>query len=149
MSDQISLLRAAAHPDNTDGVTATTPTMRYRPEKCEFPIHIGLFFDGTRNKPGLGRSRTGRSNRNWRGRRTATSRVCSARILAFFSAYCHDSYAGFTPFDVSGAINWMASRNAPWEGGGYLQYRTRYAGESLRLAMLETYPQDEEAAAAA
>lgn len=69
--------------------------------------------------------------------------------LAFFSTYCHDSYAGFTPFDVSGAINWMASRNAPWEGGGYLQYRTRYAGESLRLAMLEAYPQDEEAAAAA
>lgn len=69
--------------------------------------------------------------------------------LAFFSAYCHDSYAGFTPFNVSGAINWMASRNAPWEGGGYLQYRTRYAGESLRLAMLEAYPQDGETAAAA
>ena len=49
MSDQISLLRAAAHPDNTDGVTATSPTMRYRPEKCEFPIYIGVFFDGTRN----------------------------------------------------------------------------------------------------
>ena len=55
MSDQISLLRAAAHPDNTDGVTATTPTMRYRPEKCEFPIHIGLFFDGTRNNQDCGR----------------------------------------------------------------------------------------------
>lgn len=49
MSDQISLLRAAAHPGNTDGVTATSPTMRYRPEKCEFPIHIGVFFDCTRN----------------------------------------------------------------------------------------------------
>ena len=49
MSDQISLLRAAAHPGNTDGVTATIPTMRYRPERCEFPIHVGVFFDGTRN----------------------------------------------------------------------------------------------------
>ena len=49
MSDQISLLRAPAHPGNTEGVTATTSTTRYRPEKCEFAIHIGVFFDGTRN----------------------------------------------------------------------------------------------------
>ena len=41
MSEQICLLRAAAHPGNTEGVTATTPTLRYRPEKCEFPIHMG------------------------------------------------------------------------------------------------------------
>lgn len=70
--------------------------------------------------------------------------------LAFFSAYCHDSFAGFTPFATARAISWIASRNAPWESGGYLRYRTRYAGESLRLAMLEAYPQnDQESAEAA
>ncbi len=69
--------------------------------------------------------------------------------LAFFGTYCHDSFAGFTPFATAPAVSWLASRNAPWEGGGYLQYRTRYAGESLRLAMLEAYPQDPEVAAAA
>ena len=49
MSEQISLLQAAAHPGNTEGVTATEPTMRCRSEKCEFPLEIGLFFDGTGN----------------------------------------------------------------------------------------------------
>lgn len=68
--------------------------------------------------------------------------------LAFFSEYCHDSYAGFKPFDVLVAGH-IVSRNMPWEDGGYLQYRTRYAGKSLRLAMLETCPPDSENAAAA
>jgi hypothetical protein len=71
-----------------------------------------------------------------------------AAELAFFSTYCHDSYAGFKPFDVT-MIGPLASRNAPWEDGGYLRYRTRYAGESLRLAMREAYPQDQADAAAA
>ena len=79
MSDQISLLRAAAHPDNTDGVTATTPTMRYRPEKCEFPIHIGLFFDGTRN------------NQDWAdpalGGATQLARKKDSNVARLFRAY--------------------------------------------------------------
>jgi len=56
--------------------------------------------------------------------------------LTFFSTYCHDSYAGFKPFDFA-MINAVLSRNAPWEDGGYLHYRMRYAGEDLRLAMHE------------
>jgi len=55
---------------------------------------------------------------------------------AFFSTYCHDSYAGFKPFGFAVA-NGLLSRNAPWEDGGYLHYRMRYAGESLRLVMHE------------
>ncbi|MGV2290597.1 DUF2235 domain-containing protein [Trinickia sp. YCB016] len=55
--------------------------------------------------------------------------------LNFFTNYCHDSYAGFKPF--SGVKGRLASRNAPWESGGYLQFRTRYAGESVRHAMHE------------
>ncbi len=53
--------------------------------------------------------------------------------MDFFAAYCHDSYAGFTPFAKPGASAF--SRNAPWEGGGYLRYRTRFAGDELRMAM--------------
>jgi hypothetical protein len=65
------------------------------------------------------------------------ARQLSPGELDFFSQYCHDSYAGFRPFDQA-VINRVVSRNAPWENGGYLQFRTRYAGESVRLAMLET-----------
>ena len=36
MSEQICLLRAAAHPGNTEGVTATTPTLRYPPKSASF-----------------------------------------------------------------------------------------------------------------
>ena len=61
--------------------------------------------------------------------------------LAFFSTYCHDSYAGFKPFDFTIA-NALLSRNAPWEDGGYLHYRTRYAGENLRLAMRKLNSQE-------
>ncbi|WP_296224389.1 T6SS phospholipase effector Tle1-like catalytic domain-containing protein [Ralstonia sp. UBA689] len=53
--------------------------------------------------------------------------------MEFFAAYCHDSYAGFTPFDVP--VVGHVSRNAPWEDGGYLRYRTRFAGDELRMAM--------------
>jgi hypothetical protein len=67
--------------------------------------------------------------------------------LAFFSTYCHDSYAGFKPFKA-GVVNALLSRNAPREHGGYLRYRTRYAGEDLRLATRESYLHDEEAAVA-
>jgi hypothetical protein len=66
--------------------------------------------------------------------------------LSFFSAYCHDSYAGFKPFDQP-VISSLVSRNAPWEDGGYLRYRTRYAGESLRLAMQEINQRDQESVA--
>ena len=66
----------------------------------------------------------------------AMQRKLSDIELAFFSAYCHDSYAGFKPFSFAMA-NALLSRNAPWEDGGYLRYRMRYAGESLRLAMRE------------
>ncbi len=74
MSDQISLLRAAAHPGNTEGVTATSPTMRYRPEKCEFPIHIGMFVDGIRNK-----NRHDRALR-YGGALAAAGRIISGRM---------------------------------------------------------------------
>ena len=66
----------------------------------------------------------------------AIQRKLSDAEQAFFSTYCHDSFAGFKPFDFAVA-NALLSRNAPWEDGGYLHYRSRYAGENLRLAMRE------------
>jgi hypothetical protein len=63
-----------------------------------------------------------------------TARKLSPAELDFFSEYCHDSYAGFRPFEGKPLL----SRNGPWEASGYLKFRTRYAGESLRLAMLES-----------
>ena len=78
----------------------------------------------------------------------AIGRKLSEVELSFFSTYCHDSYAGFKPFDQP-VISSLVSRNAPWEAGGYLRYRTRYAGESLRLAMQEINRQEQEAVAAA
>jgi hypothetical protein len=78
--------------------------------------------------------------------RQAIQRRPSDVELAFFSTYCHDSYAGFKPFNAAMST---LSRNAPWEAGGYLRYRTRYAGEDLRLALLKIHSEDEEVNAAA
>jgi len=79
-------------------------------------------------------------------RREVFDRVIERKLsdheLKFFSTYCHDSYAGFKPFDTPVAGQAL-SRNAPWEDGGYLRYRTRYAGDSVRLAMLESAPNKE------
>jgi hypothetical protein len=51
-----------------------------------------------------------------------------------FANYCHDSYAGFKPYDapIVGGID------APqtWEPEGYLRYRTRYEGTDKRLTQL-------------
>jgi hypothetical protein len=48
-----------------------------------------------------------------------------------FANYCHDSYAGFKPYDapIVGGID--APRT--WEPEGYLRYRTRYEGTDKRL----------------
>ncbi|MBN3808138.1 DUF2235 domain-containing protein [Paraburkholderia sp. Ac-20347] len=79
-------------------------------------------------------------------RREVFDRVIERKLgdneLNFFSSYCHDSYAGFKPFGTSVAGH-VLSRNAPWEDGGYLRYRTRYAGDGVRLAMLESAPNKE------
>jgi hypothetical protein len=56
MSHAKSLLRAAAHPNNTEGVTSTSPIHICRAGWCEVPMHIGLFFDGTRDN---------QENRRW------------------------------------------------------------------------------------
>jgi hypothetical protein len=45
----MSEITAATHPGSTSGVRATVPTRQCRVERCEMPVHIGIFFDGTGN----------------------------------------------------------------------------------------------------
>jgi hypothetical protein len=65
--------------------------------------------------------------------RAKSYRAITAAEATLFANYCHDSYAGFKPFDAPVA----AGIDAPgtWETEGYLRYRTRYAGNDKRLAM--------------
>lgn len=51
-----------------------------------------------------------------------------------FANYCHDSYAGFKPFDAPV----VAGIDAPgtWEPEGYLRYRVRFEGNDTRLTQV-------------
>ncbi|CAE6962108.1 hypothetical protein R69608_06555 [Paraburkholderia nemoris] len=94
MTDNVSLLRAAAHPMNTDGVTATVPTLQYSAEKCEFPLHIGLFFDGTGN------------NQDWAGPDyaggTQLQRMKDSNVARLFRAYPNARLRGYYPRYIPG-----------------------------------------------
>lgn len=52
-------------------------------------------------------------------------------VAHLFANYCHDSYAGFQPFEAPVAVGMDAP--GKWEPEGYLRYRTRYAGSDTRL----------------
>ncbi|CAB3803275.1 hypothetical protein LMG28688_05737 [Paraburkholderia caffeinitolerans] len=94
MNDNINLLQAAAHPDNTEGVTATAPTLRCRPEKCEFALHIGVFFDGTGN------------NQDWAepgaGGTTQLERKKDSNVARLYRAYPTDGLSGYYPVYIPG-----------------------------------------------
>jgi hypothetical protein len=66
-------------------------------------------------------------------KRVKTHRTITAAEALFFANYCHDSYAGFKPFDAPVAAG--VDLPGTWETEGYLRYRTRYAGDDKRLAM--------------
>lgn len=59
-------------------------------------------------------------------------RAATPDEATLFEHYCHDSYAGFKPFDAPVT----AGIDAPgtWETEGYLRYRVRYEGDDKRLA---------------
>lgn len=58
-------------------------------------------------------------------------RAITAAEAELFGNYCHDSYAGFKPFDAPVALGVDAP--GTWEPEGYLRYRTRYSGDDARL----------------
>lgn len=65
--------------------------------------------------------------------RAKTYRAIKADEATMFANYCHDSYAGFKPFDAPMAAG--VDLPGTWETEGYLRYRTRYAGDDKRLAI--------------
>lgn len=50
----------------------------------------------------------------------------------FFADYCHDSYAGFRPFDQLTVFGWDPVPRS-WETEGYFRWRRRYEGDDVQL----------------
>jgi Uncharacterized alpha/beta hydrolase domain (DUF2235) len=65
--------------------------------------------------------------------RAKTYRAFGAAEEDMFANFCHDSYAGFKPFDAPVAVG--VDMPGTWETEGYLRYRTRYEGNDTRLTM--------------
>lgn len=61
-------------------------------------------------------------------------RVMSAAEGHLFANFCHDSYAGFKPYDapVTAGVDMAGT----WEPEGYLRYRVRYEGTDVRLTQV-------------
>ncbi len=62
--------------------------------------------------------------------RVAAPTKADAALL--FANYCHDSYAGFRPFDQVKVFGWDPVPGS-WEAEGYLRWRRRYEGDDERL----------------
>ncbi|WP_396913645.1 T6SS phospholipase effector Tle1-like catalytic domain-containing protein [Mycolicibacterium sp.] len=60
-------------------------------------------------------------------------RPISAAEAWLFEHYCHDSYAGFKPYDAPIVLGLDAY--GTWEPEGYLRYRVRYEGNDQRLSL--------------
>lgn len=55
-----------------------------------------------------------------------------------FGEYCHDSYAGFKPFDKIKVAGWRPM--LPWEPEGYFRWRRRYEGDDRQLTQVQPAP---------
>ena len=53
-----------------------------------------------------------------------------------FADYCHDSHAGFRPFDKFTVFGWDPVPGS-WEPEGYLRWRRRYEGDNVQLVRNE------------
>lgn len=67
-----------------------------------------------------------------------TYRAIAPAEATMFGNYCHDSFAGFKPFDapVAGGVDLPGT----WETEGYLRYRVRYEGNDTRLSQIHPAP---------
>lgn len=59
-----------------------------------------------------------------------------AAAATLFGDYCHDSYAGFRPFDQLKVFGWDPVPGS-WEPEGYFRWRRRYEGDSVQLVRNE------------
>jgi hypothetical protein len=64
-----------------------------------------------------------------------------APMARLFRYLCHDSYAGFRPFD---AVRPLGNDIIPgsWEAQGYLRYRRRYEGTDRQITRIDRTQQD-------
>jgi hypothetical protein len=64
--------------------------------------------------------------------RLQTSPAVDTAAAHLFENYCHDSFAGFRPYDK---IKWWGFDPVPgsWEPQGYLRWRRRYEGDDQQL----------------
>jgi Uncharacterized alpha/beta hydrolase domain (DUF2235) len=62
--------------------------------------------------------------------------LVDAAASTLFADYCHDSYAGFRPFDRFKVFGWDPLPGS-WEPEGYLRWRRRYEGDDVQLVRHE------------
>ncbi|RTL30434.1 MAG: DUF2235 domain-containing protein [Burkholderiales bacterium] len=55
-----------------------------------------------------------------------------AAAATLFADYCHDSYAGFRPFDQIKIFGWDPVPGS-WEPEGYFRWRRRYEGDNVQI----------------
>jgi len=103
-------LSAASHPGGTAGVNPTHATRQCRSERCEIPVHIGIFFDGTGNnqdwventpvnwRKGLARWWSGHKPNT----QTQLQRRCDSNVARLFRAYPDDPHEGYFRVYVPG-----------------------------------------------
>jgi hypothetical protein len=62
-------------------------------------------------------------------------------MARLFRYLCHDSYAGFRPFD---AVRPLGIDIIPgsWEAQGYLRYRRRYEGNDRQITRIDRAQQN-------
>ncbi len=66
------------------------------------------------------------------------SKVVDDAAAHLFGEYCHDSYAGFKPFDKIKLAGWRPV--LPWEPEGYFRWRRRYEGDDRQLTQIQPVP---------
>jgi Uncharacterized alpha/beta hydrolase domain (DUF2235) len=69
-----------------------------------------------------------------------------ATSAALFAEYCHDSFAGFRPYDQLKLWGWDVLPGS-WEPQGYLRWRRRYEGGDRQLVRLHADPDIQHASA--
>lgn len=69
-------------------------------------------------------------------KRLQSTPVVDTAAATLFADYCHDSYAGFRPFDKVKVFGWDPVPGS-WEPEGYFRWRRRYEGDNLQLVRTE------------
>jgi type VI secretion system (T6SS) phospholipase Tle1-like effector len=64
--------------------------------------------------------------------RLQTTPLADPVAASLFADYCHDSYAGFRPFDNVKIFGWDPVLGS-WEPEGYFRWRRRYEGDNVQL----------------